>query len=39
MGKKSNVAFALAAAAGAAWASTKVLSKPRKSYHQKSIGI
>lgn len=29
MGKKSNVALAIAAAAGAAWASTKVLSKPQ----------
>ncbi|WP_342578266.1 glycerophosphodiester phosphodiesterase [Psychrobacillus sp. FSL K6-2843] len=28
MGKKSNVAIAIAAAAGAAWASTKALSKP-----------
>lgn len=28
MGKKSNVALAIAAAAGAAWASTKALSKP-----------
>ena len=28
MGKKSNVALAIAAAAGAAWASTNALSKP-----------
>lgn len=29
MGKKTNVAIAIAAAAGAAWASTKALSKPQ----------
>jgi glycerophosphoryl diester phosphodiesterase len=29
MGKKTNVAFAIAAAAGAAWASTKAFSKPQ----------
>ncbi|WP_144509384.1 glycerophosphodiester phosphodiesterase [Bacillus sp. FJAT-22090] len=29
MGKKTNVAFAIAAAAGAAWASTKAISKPQ----------
>lgn len=29
MGKKTNVAFAIAAAAGAAWASSKVISKPQ----------
>ena len=29
MGKKTNVAFAIAAAAGAAWASTKAISKPK----------
>ena len=29
MGKKTNVVFAIAAAAGAAWASTKAISKPQ----------
>ncbi|MFJ7825069.1 glycerophosphodiester phosphodiesterase [Psychrobacillus sp. NPDC096623] len=37
MGKKSNVAFALAAAAGAAWASTKVLSKPQSRTPKKAL--
>ena len=37
MGKKSNVAFAIAAAAGAAWASTKVLSKPESRSIKKAL--
>lgn len=37
MGKKSNVAFALVAAAGAAWASTKVLSKPESRTTKKAL--
>ena len=37
MGKKSNVAFAIAAAAGAAWASTKALSKPQSRPSKKAL--